>query len=358
MASLSRGPCMTKTTPKKKAAAANKPVPAKKTAPAKTAAPAKKAAAAKKAAPAPAKKAAPAKPASPVKPAVPSRSELVLKAAETLAPDASKVRARVRLAIDDPKKYLKTHAKELALRGVTAPVPKLPFIALLDALRADSRVALVDGKARAADVIALLKKLDAPVKLDFAWAAALDYESLASLPTERFLEAVAARVEPAGVVLLALDTGSDEHAIVMVHRSRVNITLAAMKAAGHPARIVAAKALAEKPKPAPKRPRGGAAMEEWPDCSADPSNTWRYFIDADGTRSLCLRKWPQAFDLMLETLSEPRQSKSEKKSFPTPRECGGAYVAYYEGLKRDGWLQFSAQEHAKALKALGAKSRA
>lgn len=285
----------------------------------------------------------------------PSKGALVVKAAETLAPEAIKVRARVRLAVEDPKQYVKAHAKELALRGVKAPVPKLPFLALLDGLDADARVALLDHKAPAEDVVARLRKLKAPAKLDFSWADSLDYESLEDLPTERFIEAVAARVEPLGVVLLNLDTGSDQLAIGMVHRSRVNITLAAMKAAGHPARIVAAKALAEKPKPAPKRPRGGSALEEWTDCSTDPSNTWRYFIDEAGARSVCLRKWPQAFDVMQETLTGVRGSKSEKKSFPTPRECTAAYVAYYEQLKREGWRQYSAPEHAKALKAAAQK---
>ncbi|MBK8996837.1 MAG: hypothetical protein IPM35_13960 [Myxococcales bacterium] len=285
------------------------------------------------------------------RPPVPSKGELVVKAAETLAPEATKVRARVRLAVEDPKKYAKTHAKELARRGVTAPVPKLPFLALIDGLAAEARVALLDPKAPAAVVIAELRKLRAPSKLDFSWADSLDYETLNDLPTERVIEAVAARVEALGVVLLNLDAGSDQLAIGTVHRSRVNITLAAMKAAGHPARIVAAKPLADKPKPAAKRPRGGSALEEWPDCSADPSNTWRYFIDEAGVRSLCLRKWPQAFDVMLETLTGARGSKSEKKSFPTPRECTSAYVAYYQQLEREGWRQFSAPEHAKALKA-------
>lgn len=329
---------MKKTTPQKQPAAPKKPAPAKKPAAVKPAAPAKQP--------------APAKAAKAGRPPAPSKSELVLKAAETLAPEATRVGARVRLAIEDPKQYLKTHGKQLALRGVTAPTPKLPFIALLDGLDADGRIALLDGKAPAEDVVARLRKLKSPVRADFSWADSLDYESLDELTTERVIEAVAARVEPPGIVLLNLDTGSDQYAIVMVHRSRVNITLAAMKAAGHPARIVAAKALADKPKPAPKRTRGGTALEEWPDCSTDPSNTWRYFIDVEGARSLCLRKWPQAFDVMLETLTAARGSKSEKKSFPTPRECASAYVEYYEQLQREGWQQYSAQEHAKAMKVL------
>lgn len=303
----------------------------------------------KKKPPAAAKK--PAKKPAAARPRVPSKGELLVKAAETLAPEATKVRARVRLALEDPEKYAKAHAKELALRGVTVSGPKLPFLALIDGLAADARVALLAPKARPVDVIAKLRKLAAPAKLDFAWADSLDYEALNDLPTERFIEAVAARLEPLGVVLLYLDTGSDQWAIGTVHRSRVNLTLAALKAAGHPARIVSAKALAEKPRSAPKRPRGGAALEEWPDCSADPSNTWRYFIDEAGARSICLRKWPQAFDVMQETLTGALGSRSEKKSFPTPRECTSAYVAYYEQLRGEGWRQYSAPEHAKALKA-------
>lgn len=285
------------------------------------------------------------------KPAALSKSALIIKAAETLAPGAMKVSARVRLAVENPTGYVTRHRPELAKRGVTAPTPRLPFFALLDGLDADGRVALVEGNASAKEVLLRVRKLKAPNKLDFRWADSLDFTSLENVTAERFLQAIAARAEPAGVVFLSLDTGTDQHAVVMVDRSRVNITLAAMKAAGYPARIVAVKALVEKAKPAAKRTRGGAPLEEWPECDADPSNTWRYFIDKDGTRSLCLRKWPQAFDLMHESLKSPAPSRSEKKSFATVQQCREAYVAFYAELAKDGWLQFAAPEHAKELKA-------
>lgn len=224
---------------------------------------------------------------------------------------------------------------------------------LIDALAADARVARLDGTESPLAVAEALLALESPVKLDLSWADSVDE----TLTSRRFLEGVASRVEPKGVVLLDLEPGGDRHAIVILARSRVNITLAAMSAAGQPARIISGKAIVEKPKTPIKRVRGGAALEEWPDCSADPSNTWRYFVDAEGARSLCLRKWPQAIDVMHQDLTPPRATRSEKKSFPTPRECAGAYVELYEGLQRDGWRQYSSQEHAKAVKALSSKGR-
>ena len=61
---------------------------------------------------------------------------------------------------------------------------------------------------------------------------------------------------------------------------------------------------------------------------------------------------------MHQDLTPTQASRSEKKSFPTPRECAGAYVTLYEELQRDGWRQYSSQEHAKAVKALSPKGRA
>ena len=229
-----------------------------------------------------------------------------------------------------------------------------PHPPLIDALVADARVARLEGNEPPLAVAKALLALESPVKLDLSWAESVDE----TLTARRFLEGVASRVESKGVVLLDLEPDADRHAIVILARSRVNITLAAMSAASQPARIIAGKAIVEKPKTPVKRVRGGAALEEWPDCSLDPSNTWRYFVDAEGARSLCLRKWPQAIDLMHQDLTPTQASRSEKKSFPTPRECAGAYVTLYEELQRDGWRQYSSQEHAKAVKALSPKGRA
>lgn len=266
------------------------------------------------------------KAASPKKPAA-TKPQLLVKATEMLAPGDDKLVAEVRAAAEKSQQP--------------------PFEALLAVLSKRKRVVLLDTSVSSQQLLASLSKLEPKLELDSSFAVAL---GAPGLTTERMLEAVAAKVEQTGSVLLNLETRANRWAITTVPRTRVNLTLAAMTAAGHPARIMAAKPLIEKAKAPAKRVRGGVPLEEWPDCSADPSNTWRYFIDAEGTRSLSLRKWPSAFDVMQQDLGPVAASKSEKKSFPTPRDCALAYAKFYEELRKDGWLQYSAQEHAKELK--------
>ena len=195
-----------------------------------------------------------------------------------------------------------------------------------------------------------LKKLKTPGKVDWGWVSSVDPDELGEVSTERFLQAVAAQLDHAKLALLNLDTGSDQFAVIAIEPSLEKGVLTIMKNAGYAAARIAAKPLVTKAKPVAKRARGGSPLSEWPDCKDDPSNTWRYFIHPERELSRCLRKWPQAFDIM-EGPATSTSTRTEKKSFVTAAQCTQAYVEYYEALKQEGWLQFTAQEHAKELRA-------
>lgn len=63
-----------------------------------------------------------------------------------LAPDVPEVAHRVTAAHDDPAGYVRQHAKWLGNRGVTGPVPLLPWLALVDALHEHGLAAEVDRR--------------------------------------------------------------------------------------------------------------------------------------------------------------------------------------------------------------------
>ena len=255
---------------------------------------------------------------------------------------------RVALALSDPKAFVARHAKTLAARGVSKPVPRLPLLVVLDGLEARKRVALIDWKTRAEDVVFALSRLRAPVKIDGGWMDAFDEDALDDLSTERVLQAIAAQLAPA-VTMVNLDTESDQLAIVLVESADARAVLAGMRAVGHAAAAVKPKPLA-KPKPAAKR--GGAtpgtAMASWPRCDADAPNTWRYFVHREKLRSLCTRKWESAFEVM-EAPAWSTSGSMDRREHASDAACRRAYVSHYASLEKDGWSQFSAEEHAKEL---------
>lgn len=261
-----------------------------------------------------------------------------------LAPDDAKAAARVALADDDASAYVAKHAKQLAERGITKPVPRLPFVALLDALEAGKRVALIDHRAAPADVVRALGTLKAP-KATAGWAQHIVKND--DLDVETVLAAAAAAWEPKGIVLVNLDTTSDQLAIAAVPRDALaGIQEAAKQAKLRIAVVEAAAPPAEAPAAAESPAR---AMETWPDATQDPPGTWRYFLLLEQKRSLCLVKYPVAYDVHASTLRG--DSKPEKKAFASAAACTAAYLAHLAQLRADGWQQFDADEHAKALRA-------
>jgi hypothetical protein len=277
-----------------------------------------------------------------------SVAEKWLEAARALAPGDASVARVVRLAIEDPDQYMKTHVRDLRDRGVTKPIPTLPLIALLDALDDAKLVALIDCKSATDDVVFLMRGVTAKKKrLSWAWMKPYDEDDLDDLSMDRLLEAVASEANTHGLALVNIDAGSDQYAITIVERARTAKILKAMKAVGHPAKIIVARPLA-KPKPAPTRFRLGTPMTEWPSGSADPSDTSRYFFHRERRRSL----WTRRFETVFRVMEGPAWSYSMKqdvREHKTSAECTRKYVAFIAQLHGDGWLQFTLPEANKEL---------
>jgi hypothetical protein len=277
-----------------------------------------------------------------------------LRLAELLAAGDDALRERLALAVTDPALYVQTHARELEERGVTKPIARLPLIALLDGLDAAKRVALLDWKSPAEDVQDELRALRPRVKIDWAWMKGFEEDELDDISTTRLLQAVAAHAPPK-IALVNLDTSSDQLAIAFVETSRVRPIITAMKAVGHPAEAIAAKAVAP-PKRSTKIPRRGTPLTSWPKCEKDAFGTWRYFMNRKTLRSLYLIKYTTAFDVMLGP-SWSTNMKTEKRVSSTAARCTAAYVAFYAQLQRDGWLQLTAEEQAKEVRANAAAKK-
>lgn len=260
------------------------------------------------------------------------------------------VRAAVAQAVDDPVAYVRAHVETLRERGVTAPIPELPLLALLDALDAEGRVALLDHRTASEDVVASLRGLKPRRKLAWAWLKAHDEDALDDLGLERLLAAIAAEALPPELALVNLDTRSDQMAILIVDAESAAELLAAAKGVRHPAKRVAPKVLAKpKAKPAATA-RSGEPMSEWPPWEADPWGTTRYFFHRERGRSLWMRRWESAFDVMEGPAWEWAMDK-DHRDFDTSEDCARSYAAFVAELRRTGWLQFSEEESRRELSA-------
>jgi len=268
-------------------------------------------------------------------------------AARLLAPGNASVVNSIRLALQRPDEYVKTHARDLMDRGVTKPIPRLPLIALLDALDAAKVIALIDWKASTEDTVFLLRKLK--TKLSWTWMKPYDEDDLDDLSMDRFLSAIAAEADPKGLALVNIDTSSDQYAIALLERSRASEIAKAMKAVGHRAEVIVPKPLA-KPKTSPTNAGQGTPMPKWPSCKHDASNTARYFFHREKRRSVWTRIWDTAFDVM-EGTAWSFSTKRDTRDFDTRSECLRAYVTFIEQLHHDGWLQFTEPEAQKEVRA-------
>jgi hypothetical protein len=123
-----------------------------------------------------------------------------------LAPDQPEVAHRATAAHDDPAGYVQRHAARLDNRGITEPVPILPWIALIDALRDYRLVAEIDWKEGPEEVVRALRGLRSSPRDGWDWFG--DDERF-HVRTEVFLRMTAENLRPTGVSLSSLDIDSD-----------------------------------------------------------------------------------------------------------------------------------------------------
>ncbi|WP_424186960.1 DUF6630 family protein [Actinokineospora sp. G85] len=145
-----------------------------------------------------------------------SPRDALLAVAALLAPTKPDVAARAAAAVDDPAGFVAAHADSLDDRGIDAPFPGLPWIALVDALAEHGLLAEVDWKEDPTEVLGLLARLSShPIPRD--WAEGVDM----AVPTHEFLAAAGDQVrEHTTKALAVLDIESDCHPLVFVPADR------------------------------------------------------------------------------------------------------------------------------------------
>lgn len=161
-----------------------------------------------------------------------ARTSLAAVAA-LLAPAHPDVAARVLHAHDDPSAYVRDHARELAGRGIDAPVPDLAWIALVDALAAHRLLAEFDWKEDAQEIRARLRQLGSRPSVD-PWVLVEDDDML--LPAHEFLETCGRHYRDVGAALVVLDIESDCYPVVGTRAARVEELTKLAAAAGFTAR--------------------------------------------------------------------------------------------------------------------------
>lgn len=151
-----------------------------------------------------------------------ARRTALLALAALLAPRSPTVAARVALACDDAAAYAKKYAASLRARSANAGHEGLPWLALVDALEAERRLASIDWKTSFEDLTWALDRLRSLPKKARRWAWAKEHaDELEDRTTLELLEIVGARLQRERLALLQLDTGADEHELVVVPRRSV-----------------------------------------------------------------------------------------------------------------------------------------
>lgn len=140
--------------------------------------------------------------------------------ARALLPSDPSLAERVRLARSDAAEYVRVHAKELRLRGITKATDtnELQLIALLDGLIAANALEEIDWREDPSAAFEFVQKLRI---LPEGTRAVRDVHPLETEPDEEspvsaFLTTVARELSSAGLSLLAIDAGTDSHPILCV----------------------------------------------------------------------------------------------------------------------------------------------
>jgi predicted DNA-binding WGR domain protein len=164
------------------------------------------------------------------------RIEALVALGELLAGSkAAGLGVELRLAVADPKAYLKKFARRLDERGIEEPDDvmgtSLAWIALTDGLAARKRVAEVDWREAGEDVLHNLKQIAG----DVISARKLSWEGeIEELKTQEVLDDAAHRLRAEGVVLATIDIASDCYPLVLYRladHERVQALAARCKAA-------------------------------------------------------------------------------------------------------------------------------
>ncbi|WP_438347707.1 DUF6630 family protein [Paenibacillus sp. FA6] len=139
----------------------------------------------------------------------------LLRLAERLAQNSSKIVEEVRFAIEEPNNYVIRFEEKLKERGIEEHLEELPWIVLIDALIEDELAYEIDWKESTLEITYAIddlfdrKKIDS---LDWEW---IENISDAMLTGEK-LQAIADKLNERSLSLAYLDIDSDSYILIVV----------------------------------------------------------------------------------------------------------------------------------------------
>ena len=158
----------------------------------------------------------------------------------------AKVLRAVRQAFADP-----VAAVDAADFGDMDPQDRmLPWLVLLDALERAKRIASVDWKEAADEIMASLDKVSTKDRTRWAWTRSLDLNAIA---TRAFLERAGS--ELVGETLLSLDAETDAYQLVLVPPARAHRLASLARTAGYARHVEILRTRRSRPKEAPRAKR-------------------------------------------------------------------------------------------------------
>lgn len=136
-------------------------------------------------------------------------------------------------AVDEPEAYVAAHRAALEPRGIVAPIPMLPLVALRDALRAADRLVEIPFEARLDELLRALDSLADCPRDPARWSSLdrLTDEGREDLPPSAFRSLCAAALREHDLALCELATGAETEGILLVRTASVPLVVAAAIAA-------------------------------------------------------------------------------------------------------------------------------
>jgi hypothetical protein len=147
-------------------------------------------------------------------PVSPARLDALLAIARLLAPSARALPGAVTQAATQPAAYHRVRAARLEDRGIEAPRPDLPWIALVDGLIAARACSEIDWKTDAENVAWAIGKLRGVPRGAFAWMKR--EPDLDDRSTWELLEMSGRHLRERGLQLAMLAISSDSYCLVVV----------------------------------------------------------------------------------------------------------------------------------------------
>jgi hypothetical protein len=186
---------------------------------------------------------APPRPAVAVKKVDDPKLTSLLAIGAVLAPGARSLARGVRVAFEDPARYIEKYDERSERRGIDTPIPCLPWIALFDELCDADEGAEIDWRADAMEVKNALRSLGRLPQGAIRWMG--EDLQINEYSTWELLEVAGRHFLKTPVRLASFDMKSDNYCLVLVPAKDVRRLVSAAKAAGFVLEVFVGKHLAE-----------------------------------------------------------------------------------------------------------------